>query len=119
VQPGQVVRLALTPSGSQELTSQVGPRVESLDGRVLAARDTTLAVSVTQLTRGRAGEEFWPGDSVVVPVRGVGSLLVRTLDRKRSTLAVGGTLVAIFVLRRVVQEAGIFGSGAKPPPGGQ
>jgi hypothetical protein len=118
-QAGQIVRLTLTPAGSQELTRQVGPRVESLDGRVLAARDTALAVSVTQLTRARAGEEFWPGDSVVVPVRSVGSLQVRQLDRKRSALAVGGTVVAIFVMRRVVQEAGIFGGGPKPPPGGQ
>jgi hypothetical protein len=119
VRPGQIVHLTLTPSGAQELTQHVGPRVESLDGRVIAARDSALAVSVTQLTRTRAGEEFWPGDSVVVPVHGVGSLRVRQLDRKRSALAVGGTIVAILVLRRTVQEAGLFGSGAKPPPGGQ
>jgi hypothetical protein len=119
VEPGQTVRVTLTPSGTQELTQQVGPRVESLDGRVIATRDSTLAVSVTQLTRARAGEEFWPGDSVMVPVRGVSGVEVRRLDRKRSALAVGGTLAAIFVLRRVVREAGLFGGGAGRPPGGQ
>jgi hypothetical protein len=119
VEPGQTVRVTLTPSGTQELTQQVGPRVESLDGRVIATRDSALAVSVTQLTRARAGEEFWPGDSVMVPVRGVSGVEVRRLDRKRSALAVGGTLAAIFVLRRVVREAGLFGGGAGRPPGGQ
>jgi hypothetical protein len=119
VQPGQTIRVTLTPSGTQEVTQQVGPRVESLDGRVIAARDSALAVSVTQLTRARAGEEFWPGDSVIVPVRGVSTVEVRRLDRKRSALAVGGTLAAIFVLRRVVREAGLFGGGAGRPPGGQ
>jgi hypothetical protein len=119
LQPGQTVRLTLTSSGTQEITQQVGPRVQVLDGRVIAARDSALAVSVTQLTRALAGEEFWPGDSVIVPVRGLSGLEVRQLDRKRTWLAVGGTAVAIVVLRRVIQEAGIFGGGVSRPPSGQ
>jgi hypothetical protein len=119
LQPGETIRVGLTPSGAQEITRQVGPRVASLDGRLIAARDSALAVSVTQLTRTRASEEFWPGDSVIVPVRGVESLLVRKLDRQRSALAVGGALVGMLVLRRVTQEAGLFGGGARPSPGGQ
>ncbi|MFN2563808.1 MAG: hypothetical protein ABR499_02190 [Gemmatimonadaceae bacterium] len=119
VAPGQLVRVTLTPSGAQELTQQVGPRVEALDGRVLQARDSAFSVAVTQLSRARAGEEFWTGDSVVVPFRGVSSLWVRRLDRKRSAMAVGGTIIAVFAMRRVVQEAGLFGGGPGRPPGSQ
>jgi hypothetical protein len=119
LQPGETVRLTLTSCGTQEITQQVGPRVQALDGRVITARDGAVTVSVTQLTRSRGSEEFWPGDSVVVPFRGLDSLLVRRLDRKRSALAVGGTLVAIFAFRRIAQEAGLFTTGAGRPPGGQ
>jgi hypothetical protein len=116
---GEAVRVELTPSGAQELTQQVGPRVESLDGRVIFPRDSTLVVAVRQLTRSRGTEEFWTGDSVTVPVRGVSSLLVRRLDRNRTLLAVGGTVIGMFVMRRVIEEAGIFGSRPGRPPGSQ
>src|SRR5919202_5281342 len=119
VQPGQVVRVSLTPSGADEVTRQVGPRVTTLDGRVIAARDSALSVAVTQLTRAPAGEEFWTGDSVVVPVRGVSALAVRRLDRQRSALATGGVLVAAVLLRQVLIESGVFGSRASPAPGSQ
>jgi hypothetical protein len=119
VRPGQEVRVTLTPAGAAEVTPQVGPRVEVLDGRLIAPRDSALAVAVTQVTRGHSGEEFWTGDSVVVPVRGVSSLLVRQLDRNRTWLAVGATALAVVIMRRVVEQAGVFGSRPNPSPGTQ
>lgn len=119
LQPGEGVRIVLSSAGSQELTTQVGPRVTRLEGRVIGARDTALSVAVRQLLRTPASEEFWNGDSVVVPVRVVDTVAVRRLDRRRSALAVGGTLVAVLVLRRVAQEAGVFGSNQTRPPGQQ
>jgi hypothetical protein len=119
VRPGQEVRVTLTPAGAAEVTPQVGPRVEMLDGRLIAPRDSALAVAVTQLTRGRGGEEFWTGDSVIVPVRGVSSLFVRELDRNRTWLAVGATAIAVVVMRRVVEQAGVFGNRPNPSPGSQ
>jgi hypothetical protein len=116
---GQDVRVTLTPAGAAELTKQVGPRVETLDGRVIGPRDSALAVAVTQLTRARGSDEFWTGDSVLVPVRGMSSLAVRQLDRKRTWLAVGGTAVAVIVMRAVIKEAGVFGSRPSPAPGSQ
>jgi hypothetical protein len=116
---GEAVRVELTPSGAQELTQQVGPRVETLDGRVIVPRDSTLVVAVRQLTRSRGMEEFWTGDSVAVPVRGVSSLAVRRFDRNRTLLAVTGSVVGLFVVRRIVEEAGIFGSRPGRPPGTQ
>jgi GAF domain-containing protein len=35
LRPGQVVRVALTPAGADDVTNQVGPRVTALDGRVI------------------------------------------------------------------------------------
>src|SRR5688572_18364109 len=81
VHTGEAVRVELTPSGAQEITQQLGPRVESLDGRVVAPRDSALVLTVSQLTRWRGSEEFWTGDSVTVPVRALSSLSVRRFDR--------------------------------------
>jgi hypothetical protein len=118
VRAGEAVRVELTPSGTQELTQQVGPRVETLDGRVIFPRDSSLVVAVRQITRSRGMEEFWTGDSVTVPVRGVSSLAVRRFDRNRTLLAVTGAVVGVLVMRRVIEEAGIFGGGpGRPPPG--
>jgi hypothetical protein len=119
VQPGEGVRIVLSSTGSQELTGQVGPRVTRLEGRVIGSRDTALALSVTQLVRTPASEEFWNGDSVVVPVRAVDALSVRRLDRRKSAIAVGGTLVALYFMRRLADEAGVFGSRQNRPPGQQ
>lgn len=116
---GEAVRVELTPSGAQEITQQLGPRVESLDGRVVGPLDSALVLAVRQLTRSRGAEEFWTGDSVTVPVRAVSSLLVRRFDRNRTWLAVGGAAIGIFVMRRVIIEAGLFGGRVNRQPGSQ
>jgi hypothetical protein len=118
VRAGESVRVELTPVGTQEITQQVGPRVETLGGRVIFPRDSSLVVAVRQITRSRGMEEFWTGDSVTVPARAVSSLAVRRFDRNRTLLAVTGTVVGVLVMRRVIEEAGIFGSRpGRPPPG--
>ena len=119
LQPGEGVRIALTPAGSQELTGQVGPRVTQLEGRVIGSRDTSVALSVTQLLRGPTNEEFWNGDSVIVPVRAVNALSVRRLDRQKSVIVAGSTIVALYFMRRLAQEAGVFGTSQSRPPGQQ
>lgn len=117
VRGGEVVRVAITPRGAEELTRQVGPRVESLGGRMLRPRDTTLVVAVSELTRARGTEEFWTGDSVSVPLSSVGALFVRRFDPTRTLLAVTGAAVGILLVRRAIDEAGLFGGSVGRQPG--
>ena len=119
VRMGEVVRVAVTPRGAEQLTQQVGPRVETLAGRVIHPRDTALVVAVSELTRSRGAEEFWTGDSVSVPLSGVGGLTVRRFDRTRTWLTVGGAVIGIALLRRVVHDAGVFGTPVRSQPGSQ
>jgi hypothetical protein len=119
VRSGDAVRVEVTASGAQEITMQLGPRVESLDARVLAPRDSALVLSVNQITRWRGGEEFWTGDSVTVPLRALGAVSVRRFDRTRTWLAVGGAAIGIALMRHVVMESGIFGDRVNRPPGSQ
>ena len=119
VRSGEVVRVAITSRGAEQLTEQVGPRVETLAGRVVRPRDTTLVVSVRELTRSRGAEEFWSGESVSVPFSGVDAVSVRRFDRNRTFLAVAGAAIGIVLLRGVIEEAGILGGRVNPQPGSQ
>jgi hypothetical protein len=116
---GEAVHVELTPSGAEEITHQLGPRVASLDARVVGPRDSALVLAVRQLTRSRGMEEFWTGDSVSVPVRALSSVSVRRFDRNRTWLAVGASLVGIVVMRQAIIESGIFGGRANRQPGAQ
>lgn len=119
VRTGEVVRVAVTPHGAQQLTHQVGPRVESLAGRVIHPRDSALIVAVREVTRSRGGEEFWTGDSVSVPLSGVGGLLVRRFDRNRTLLTVTGAVIGMVLLRRVIDDATATGTRVRQQPGSQ
>jgi hypothetical protein len=119
VRSGELVRVAITPRGAEQLTEQVGPRVETLGGRVLRPRDTTLVVSVRELTRSRGAEEFWTGDSVSVSFSGVDAVSVRRFDRNRTFLAVAGAAIGIVLLRGAMEESGILGGRVNRQPGSQ
>jgi hypothetical protein len=116
---GEAVHVELTPSGAEEITHQLGPRVASLDARVVGPRDSALVLAVRQLTRSRGTEEFWTGDSVTVPVRALSSVSVRRFDRTRTWLAVGASAIGIVVMRQAIIESGIFGGRVNRQPGAQ
>lgn len=119
VRIGEVVRVAVNHHGAQQLTQQVGPRVESLAGRVIHPRDTALVVSVREVTRSRGSEEFWTGESVSVPLSGVGGVSVRRFDRNRTLLTVTGAVIGIALLRRVIDDASLAGAPVRQQPGSQ
>jgi hypothetical protein len=119
VRMGDVVRVSVTPQGAEQLTRQVGPRVASLGGRVIQPRDTALVVAVSEVTRSRGTEEFWTGDSVSVPLSGVGGVSVRRFDRNRTLLTVTGAVIGIVLMRRVIDDAAIFGARVRQQPGSQ
>ena len=116
---GEVVRLAVTARGAEQLAPQVGPRVESLSGRVIHPRDSALVVAVSEVTRSRGAEEFWTGDSIRVPLSGVGGVTVRRFDRSRTVLTVAGAVIGLVLARRLVEETGVFGTRVNPQPGSQ
>ena len=116
---GELVRVDVTAQGAEQLTHQVGPRVESLAGRVIHPRDTALVVAVSEVTRLRGGEEFWTGDSVSVPFSSVGGVSVRRFDRNRTLLTVTGAVIGMFLLHRVIDEASISGTRVRQQPGTQ
>jgi hypothetical protein len=93
---GQRVQLTLTDAGADALAPSVGPRVEAVEGTLLAdsAGSYHLAVS---LTRAEGGvETYWRGESVVVAHPFVRVVAERRFSRSRSTFV--GTLMTVGVI---------------------
>jgi len=108
VQPGQLVHVDLTAPGAAALASAIGPSATGLNGRVLtrAANDVTLAV--TQIERSNAPEQFLKGDPVSFSLDNIAGIQVRSLDKQRTALAIGGVVGAIIVGQVFIDQSGIF-----------
>lgn len=113
VSPASEVRLTLTDLGSAELAAQVGPRIESVDGRVRRATADTIVLAVTR-TVGRDGREAeWRGELVAVSTRQVATLRERRLSPVRTAVAVAagvGVVVAALLVGKNSSEASTGGA---------
>lgn len=121
--PGAEVRLTLTDAGSVDLASQLGPRVEAVDGlleRAAGAAGDTIVLRARRTVQRNGREADWQGERIVVPARAVASVRERRLSRSRTALAavavVGGAIGAVILGRK-----GGYGGGSPPgsPPGTQ
>lgn len=85
--PGTEVRLTLTDLGSASAAAAVGPRVESVDGRITQITGDSIVVAATQTTRQGGVESTWNGERVALPRSAVASIGVRRLSASRTALA--------------------------------
>ena len=119
IPPGREIRASLTDAGSVQLGSLIGPRAAAIEGRFAARTDTTITVSVSQVTRFDGSEETWRGERVIVPRSAFAAVQRRQFSRAR-TAGLTGTLLAAAVLavRSFGSEEGIPGGGTgNPGPG--
>lgn len=117
-QPGERVRLVLTPEGTTELARFLGPNVAVAEGRftiVDADSSLRLAVDIVQTTNGL--QQHWTGEGTVgFPPQYVSELQQRTLDRGRSIVAATALTVSLIVTAILALRSGGAGSGGQPPP---
>ncbi len=92
--PNVDVRVAIDPASSNLIVSSVGPRVQELEGRTVAADDSTLTVAVRTITRTPGSEENWNGDAVRLPKAAIARVERRRLDPIRTGLIAGGVIGA-------------------------
>jgi hypothetical protein len=81
---GTRVSAALTDDGARELSGQVGPEVEHVEGEVLAVDSIGVHMAVRQVETIRGIQFDWRGEQVTVP-----SSAVSGWQQRR--LSVGGT----------------------------
>lgn len=107
--PGQPVHVTLTEEGGFRVASAIGPYGTSLDGKVTERDDSSLVMSVTQVTRRTGVEESWRGESVRVPRAAVASVTVQKLSRTKSILMASGVVVAALGLAAALGGASSLG----------
>lgn len=114
VHPGETVHVVLSPEASSSLASSIGPNATALDGRVVAADAGALRLALTQIARSVGPEEFLKDQLIDVPAGGAPSVTVRSFDRMRTVLALGGLLAGAIAAAVVTNEAGIISVRGAP-----
>lgn len=96
--PGSEVRVALTDAGSLAVAPSVGPRVETVDGRLTSVGADSVVLGATETTQYDGTESTWRGERVAVPRSAISSMSVRRLNGTKTALigvAAVGALVAL------------------------
>lgn len=104
---GLEVRLELSDEGSVRMAPMIGPRISAIDGRVLEAGDTAIVLAVQSVVAQGGRTMGWSQERLSIPRVAVASVRTRTLDRKRSWILAGLTVVGAIALG----EAFGIGSG--------
>ena len=109
---GAEVRLDLTDAGSVQLASQVGPRIDALEGRAIEVSDSVLVLEMTGAVKRNGVTAPWSGERVRVRLQTVDQVRARQLDRKATWLVSGAGVVGIFLVSRAIDA----GQGEKSIP---
>jgi hypothetical protein len=112
-EPGTRVSAELTDDGARQLSGQLGPQVEHVEGDVLVVDSNGVQLAVRQVQTNRGNQVDWSGEKVIIPN-------VAVSGWQRHQLSVGGTGVMggllVGVLYGMYQlfggEGGIEGTGS-------
>jgi hypothetical protein len=117
IRPEETIHVELSPAGSASLASSIGPNATTLDGRVLSVDSNRFRLALTQIARSVGPEEFLKYEPIDVPRASATAVTVRSVDRPRTLLAIGGLAVGILVARIVTNDGGISTSRSGPTSG--
>lgn len=105
--PDREVVLEFTDEGAQRLGGLLGRAVVSARGKPLEWTPDTVALAMAATTNARGGEQFWQGERVAIPRQFVVRTRERTLDRRRTAIAIiGGVAIAVLVQQVTGRNAG-------------
>ncbi len=99
--PGQEVRLSLSDEGAVRLAPLIGPRIGAIDGRVMQSTDTALVLAVQAVVAQGGRSMAWNMERLSVPRSAVASVGTRTLDRRRTWIVAGLSVVGALALGEV------------------
>ncbi len=106
VTPGTKLRVSLTDAGADSLARYLGPGVETIDGKLVTTTDSGVSMSVTQVSMRSGQDQFWKGETVVIPRSALGTVQARKINKPKSVLLAGILVVALASLRL----GGVIGS---------
>ncbi|MEO6211827.1 MAG: hypothetical protein ABIQ10_17090 [Gemmatimonadaceae bacterium] len=97
--PGTKLRVSLTDAGADSLARYLGPGVETIDGKLITTTDSGVSMSVTQVSMRSGQDQFWKGETVVIPRSALGTVQARKINKSKSVLLAGVFVVALASLR--------------------
>lgn len=103
--PGVMLRLQLTESAAERLTSVLGAHASTVDGRLVAVSEGGYVVSVSRVVRDGVAIT-WAGEEVVVPRDAISIVERRVLDRRRTFATAGVAVVAAVLIGKLARSAG-------------
>jgi hypothetical protein len=115
IEVGKIVHATLTADGTREAVSMLGPAATGIEARVVSRTPADVTFAVTRIERSYGPEQFLRDEPVTLPLSSLGMLEVRSPDRARTILAVGGILAAVIAGQVFVDQAGVFSTKGAPP----
>jgi hypothetical protein len=115
IQPGLKLRVSLTDMGADSLARYLGPGVETIDGRLIDATATGVSLAVTQVSMRSGEEQFWKGETVVIPRSSLGTVQSRRVNKLKSFLIAGASVVALASLKLAGVGGNNGGTVGQPP----
>ena len=116
IQPGLKLRVSLTDMGADSLARYLGPGVETIDGRLIDATATGVSLAVTQVSMRSGEEQFWKGETVVIPRSSLATVQSRRVNKLKSFLIAGASVVALASLKLAGVGGNNGGTVGHPPP---
>ncbi|HLB11170.1 MAG TPA: hypothetical protein VK617_16655, partial [Gemmatimonadaceae bacterium] len=116
VQPGTKLRVSLTDLGADSLARYLGRGVETIDGKLISTTETGVSLAVTQVSTRSGQDQFWKGETVVIPRSSLGTVQARRVNKLKSLLLSGAFVVALTTLRLTGVVGNNGGTVGNPPP---
>lgn len=116
VEPGTKLRVSLTDAGADSLARYLGPGVETIDGKLISTNESGLSMSVSEVSMRSGQDQFWKGETVVIPRSALGTVQARQLNKPKSLLLAGVLIAALASLKLAGVGNGNGGGSHGPPP---
>jgi hypothetical protein len=114
---GTKLRVSLTDAGSDSLARYLGPGVQTVDGKLIQTDQNNISLGVTQVTMRSGVDQFWKGETVILPKYSLGTVQERQISKPRTILLGGAILVALFTVKLSGVGQNNQGRGTGPPSG--
>jgi hypothetical protein len=115
--PTSDVRLTLTAASALVLVPTVGGATVAVEGRILRVTDSTYVLAVSSTLKpadedpASKSRTVWAGESVSIPRSAVAGVEQRSLDNRRTAMAVGvATVLGVLAAKLIVHGIGSSGS---------
>lgn len=118
VQPGTKIRISLTDAGADSLARYLGPGVETIDGKLISTDDRGVSLSVSQVAMKSGQDQFWKGETVMIPRYSLSTVQARKINKSKSLL-LGGAFVVALASIKLSGVAGGNGGGGGNGSGGK